>query len=152
MQKLKKHGPGTITSITLSEEINDLMKIIQAIGDSDILLKGVTETIENKTNKQEMVFLGTLVGTLGSISLGIILSWKGFVRAGPGNNKGKKIVRAADGKKMEFLTRPHPLTNFEIKAHYQNGPKFNGTYSRNNLPKKYKGWGIHNKSWWICRR
>ena len=99
MQELKKHGPGTITSVSLSEEINDIMKIIQVIGDSDILLKGVTETIENKTNKQEMGFLGTLVGTLGSISLGIILSWKSFVRAGPGNNKGKKIVRAADGKK-----------------------------------------------------
>ena len=74
MQELKKHGPGTITSITSSEEINDIMKIIQAIGDSDILLKGVTEAIENKTNKQERGFLGTLVGTLGSISLGIILS------------------------------------------------------------------------------
>ena len=74
MQELKKHGPGTITSITLSEEINDIMKIIQVIGDSDILLKGVTETIENKTNKQARGFLGTLVGTLGSILLGNILS------------------------------------------------------------------------------
>ena len=61
-----------------------------------------------------------------------------MVRAGPGNKKGKKIVRAAYGKKMEFLTRPHPLTNFEIKAYYQNGPKFNGTYSRSNLPKNIK--------------
>ena len=30
---------------------------------------------------------------------------------------------------------PHPLTNFEIQKHYQNKPKFNGVYSRNNLPK-----------------
>ena len=30
---------------------------------------------------------------------------------------------------------PHPLTNFEIKKYYQNEPKFNGVYSRNNLPK-----------------
>ena len=30
---------------------------------------------------------------------------------------------------------PLPLTNFEIKKHYQNEPKFNGVYSRNNLPK-----------------
>ena len=49
------------------------MKIIQAIGDFDILLKGVNETIENKTNKQERG-LGTLVGILGSILLGNILS------------------------------------------------------------------------------
>ena len=30
---------------------------------------------------------------------------------------------------------PHPLTNFEIQEYYQNGPHFNGVYSRNNLPK-----------------
>ena len=30
---------------------------------------------------------------------------------------------------------PHFLTNFEIKQYYQNKPKFNGAYSRNNLPK-----------------
>ena len=30
---------------------------------------------------------------------------------------------------------PHPLTNFEIQRYYQNKPKFNGVFSRNNLPK-----------------
>ena len=30
---------------------------------------------------------------------------------------------------------PHLLTNFEIQKYYQNEPKFNGVYSRNNLPK-----------------
>ena len=30
---------------------------------------------------------------------------------------------------------PHPLTNFEIQQYYQNEPKFNGVYSRNNLHK-----------------
>ena len=30
---------------------------------------------------------------------------------------------------------PHPLTNFEIQKYYQNEPKFNGAYSRDNLPK-----------------
>ena len=30
---------------------------------------------------------------------------------------------------------PHPLTNFEIQKYSQNEPKFNGVYSRNNLPK-----------------
>ena len=34
---------------------------------------------------------------------------------------------------------PHPLTNFEIQKYYQNEPKFNGVYSRNNLPKKKDG-------------
>ena len=30
---------------------------------------------------------------------------------------------------------PHPLTNFEILKYYQNEPRFNGVYSRENLPK-----------------
>ena len=30
---------------------------------------------------------------------------------------------------------PHSLTNFEIKQYYQNEPRFNGVYSRDNLPK-----------------
>ena len=33
---------------------------------------------------------------------------------------------------------PHPLTNFEMQKYYQNEPRFNGVFSRNNLPKKMK--------------
>ena len=32
----------------------------------------------------------------------------------------------------------HPLKNFEIQKYYQNKPRFNGAYSRNNLPEKIK--------------
>ena len=39
---------------------------------------------------------------------------------------------------MGFLMLPHPLTNFEIQRYYQNEPRFNGVFSRNNLPKKIK--------------
>ena len=35
---------------------------------------------------------------------------------------------------------PHHLTNFEIQKYYQNEPRFNGAFSRNNLPEKIKGW------------
>ena len=34
--------------------------------------------------------------------------------------------------------KPHPLTNFEIQKHYQNEPRFNGVYSRDNLPNKIR--------------
>ena len=34
---------------------------------------------------------------------------------------------------------PHPLRNFEIQKYYQNESRFNGVYSRNNLP-KIKEW------------
>ena len=33
---------------------------------------------------------------------------------------------------------PYLLTSFEIQKYYENEPRFNGVYSRNNLPKKIK--------------
>ena len=39
---------------------------------------------------------------------------------------------------MGFLILPHPLTNLEIQKYYKTEPRFNGVFSRNNLPKKIK--------------
>ena len=39
---------------------------------------------------------------------------------------------------------PHPLTNFEIQKYYQNEPRFNGVYSRDNLPKIKDGTYVIN--------
>ena len=39
---------------------------------------------------------------------------------------------------------PHPLTNFEIEKYYQNEPKLNGVYSRNNLPEIKNGTYVIN--------
>ena len=39
---------------------------------------------------------------------------------------------------MGFLMPPHPLTNFEIQKYYENESRFNGVFSRDNLPKKVK--------------
>ena len=39
---------------------------------------------------------------------------------------------------------PHPLPNFEIQKYYQNEPRFNGVFSRNNLPKKIKDGAYSN--------
>ena len=39
---------------------------------------------------------------------------------------------------MGFLILAHPLTNFEIQKYYKNELRFNGIFSRNNLPKKIK--------------
>ena len=36
------------------------------------------------------------------------------------------------------MTPPHPLTNFEIQEYYQNEPRFNGVFSRDNLPNNIK--------------
>ena len=41
-------------------------------------------------------------------------------------------------KKLGILMPPHPLPNFEIQVYYPNEPRFNGAFSRNNLPKTIK--------------
>ena len=105
--------------------MNDLMKIIQALENSGVLLKGVTKTIKNETKEQKRGFLSMLLGTLEASVLGNLLSGKGIVRA------GEAI------KKKPFIP-PHPLTNFEIRKYYENEPRFSGVYSRNNLPKIIK--------------
>ena len=46
--------------------MNDIMKIIQALENSNILIKGVTETIKNETKEQKGGFLSMLLGTLGA--------------------------------------------------------------------------------------
>ena len=97
----KIHGSGTTTLIISNEEMNDIIKIIQSLEDSNILLKGVTNTIKNETKEQKGGFLSMLLGTLGASLLGNLLSGKGIVRAGSGNNKGKGIVRAGYGNQLK---------------------------------------------------
>ena len=95
-------GTGNITLIILNEETNDIIKIIQTLEDSNILLKGVTKTIENETKEQKGGFLSMLLGTLGASLLGNLLTGKGIVRARSGNNKGKIIGRVGSGKQLDF--------------------------------------------------
>ena len=66
--KKKKHGSGctlssssqNTTLIISNEEMNDKMKIIQALEDCNILLKGVTKTIKNETKEHKGGFLSML--------------------------------------------------------------------------------------------
>ena len=46
--------------------MNDIIKIVQALKNSGILLKGVTKTIKNETKEQNGGFLSMLLGTLGA--------------------------------------------------------------------------------------
>ena len=62
----KIHGSGPTTLIISNGEINDKMKIFQALEDSNILLKRVTKTMKNEIKEQKRGFLSMLLGTLGS--------------------------------------------------------------------------------------
>ena len=93
--------------IISNEEMNDIMKIIQALEDSNTLLKGVTKTIKNETKEQKGGFLSMLLGTLGASLLGNLLTGKGIARAGSGhpsyeNKKGKGTAGAGTGNKKEW--------------------------------------------------
>ena len=142
----KIHGSG-VKLIIEQEDMNDIMKIIDALEKSGILLKEVTKTIENETEEQRGGFLSMLLGTLGASLLrnllsggkGIMHAGDGIVRAGEGNVVSRpKGDGSGSKKKLNSLLPFHPLTNIEISEYYKNEPRFNGVYSRNNLPKTIK--------------
>ena len=114
----KIHGSGTT-----NEEMKDIIKIAQALEDSNILLKGV----KNEAKEQKGGFLSVLLDTLGASLLGNLLSGKGIVRAGEG------IVRAGYASLIKKNNKFQ-----KKKEYYENEPKFNSVYSGDNLPKTMK--------------
>ena len=87
----KIHGLG-LKLIIEEEDMKDIIKIIEALENVGILLKGVSKMIENETKEQRGGFLSMLLGTLGASLLGNLLTGgKGIMRAGNG------IVRAGEG-------------------------------------------------------
>ena len=97
--KKKIYGSRATTVVSSNKEMNDIMKIVQALGDSNFLLKGVTKTITNETKEQNGGFLSMSLGTLGASLLGDLLtknlSGKGTVRTGEG------FLRAREGIKKK---------------------------------------------------
>ena len=64
----------TTTLITPNNEIHDIIKIVKSLKDSGLLLKGVTETVQNEVKEQKGGFLSMLLGTLSASLLGILLT------------------------------------------------------------------------------
>ena len=85
--------------------MNDIIKIVQALEDSNILRKGITKTIKNEAKEQKGRLLSMLLGTLGASLLGNLLTGKGIVRAGTGNKKGKGIVKAGTGRPLSSASQ-----------------------------------------------
>ena len=81
--------------------MDDILKIVKSLEDSGVLLKGVSETIQNEAKEQRGRFLSMLLGTLGASLLGDILSkvlsGKGVIRAREGT------IRAGYGSKRSSL-------------------------------------------------
>ena len=79
-----------------------VMKIIKTPEDSSILLKGVTEIIENETKEQKGGFLSMLLGTLGASLFGNLLSGKGVVRAGEGTMRIREGIKKSINANTSF--------------------------------------------------
>ena len=99
--KKKMLGSGATTLIISNDEMDDILKIVKSLEKSDVLLKGVSETIQHEVKEQRGGFLGMLLGTLGASLLGDVLSkglsGKGVIRAGEGT------IRAGYGSKESSL-------------------------------------------------
>ena len=82
--------------------MGDLIKIIKSLEGSGLLLKGITESVQNEIKKQKGGFLSMLLGTLGASLLGNLLTGKGVNKKGNGIHRaGEGIVRAGEGN-MDF--------------------------------------------------
>ena len=87
--------PSLTTLIISNDEIEDIIKIVKSLKDSGLLLKGVSETVQNDAKEQKEGFLTMLLGTLGASLLWNILAGKGINRAGEG------ILRVGEGNKRQ---------------------------------------------------
>ena len=95
-------GSGNTTLIISNNDMEDLIKIVKSLEDSGLLLKGVTESVQNEVKEQKGGFLSMLLGTLGASLLGNLLTGKGVNKKGKGIHRaGEGIVRAGEGN-MDF--------------------------------------------------
>ena len=70
-------GSGNMTTLIISnDEIEDIIKIVKSLEDSGLLLKRVTETVQNEVKEQKGGFLSMLLGTLDATLLGNLLTGK----------------------------------------------------------------------------
>ena len=86
------------TLIIFNNEMEDL-KIVKSLEHSGLLLVEVTETVQNEIREQKSGFLSMLLGILGAILLGNILSGKQAIATSQGrviNKKGSGINRAGE--------------------------------------------------------
>ena len=109
--------------------MNDIIKIIKSLQDSGVLIDGVTETVKHEIKNQEDEFFWALLPHLALLVQPVIslvvkcISGIGVRSAGRGYIDKKNLVPL------------HPLSNIEITEYFNYKPRFNGVFSRNNLPR-----------------
>ena len=86
--------------------MKDIIEIVKSLKDSGLLLKGISETIQNEAKEQKGGFLSMLLRTLGASLLGNILVGHGINRAGEeivrAGYENKKVRKTTTKNKMDF--------------------------------------------------
>ena len=82
------------TLVISNDEIHDVIKIVKSPEDSSLLVKGVTETVQNEVKQQTGGFLSMLLGTLGASLLGNLLTGRRVIAT----SQRQGIYRAGKGK------------------------------------------------------
>ena len=96
-------GLQNTTLIISNRDIEDVIKIVKSLEDSRLLLKGVTESVQNEVKEQNGGFLSMLLGTLDASLLVNHLTGKGINKKCKGIHRaGEGIVRAGKGNNMDF--------------------------------------------------
>ena len=80
----KIYVSGKTTLIISNEEMGSIMKILKSPKESGLLIKGISETVENEAKEQKGGFPPIVLGTLAASILGNALAGKGVIRAGEG--------------------------------------------------------------------
>ena len=121
------------TLIFWNEEMNDIIKRVNSLEESGSLIKGVSETIKNEGKEQKRGFIGMLLGILAAHFLGNLSTGKRTIKGNEG------ILRA--GQNFYATSSFNMFWNTKVLS---NESKFNGVYSRNNLPKIKDGAYVTN--------
>ena len=83
---------GMTTLIISNKDMNDIMEIVKSLEESDLLIRGISETLKNKAKEQKGRFLSMLLGALGASLLENLLTGKGVMRAGEGTIRAGQNV------------------------------------------------------------
>ena len=112
--KISGSGHNNTTLIISNNEIEGI-KILKSLEDSGLLLKEVKETVQNEVKEQKGGFLSMSLGTLGANLLGNLLTGRGIYRAGKCrgiNRAGEGIVRAGYRRPLSFASQNNKMDDF----------------------------------------
>ena len=90
--------------------MEDIIKIVKSLEESGLLLKGVTETVQNEVKEEKGGFLSMLLGTLGASLLGNILTGRRAIA----KREGQVINRAGKGREINGAVEGDLRAGYDI--------------------------------------